>query len=155
MKAVISTVSQASVDVRDASGEVRRVGEVSGPALLALIGSGRDDDADAWETMVRKIAELRLFPASGEPWGGQRDLSVEEVGGSVLVVSQFTLMGKTKRGRRPSWSEAMPSPAAEPVIEKIVHGLRNRGIHVETGEFGADMQVSSVNEGPYTVLVEC
>src|SRR5699024_308541 len=105
MKAVISTVSQASVDVRDKSGERRRVGEVSGPALLALIGSGKDDDADAWETMVRKIAELRLFPASGEPWGGQRDLSVEEVGGSVLVVSQFTLMGKTKRGRRPSWSE--------------------------------------------------
>lgn len=155
MKAVISTVSQASVDVRDECGEVRRVGEVSGPALLALIGSGKDDDADAWETMVRKIAELRLFPASGESWGGQRDLSVEEVGGSVLVVSQFTLMGKTKRGRRPSWSEAMPGPAAEPVVENIVRGLRDRGIHVETGEFGADMQVNSVNEGPYTVLVEC
>ena len=73
----------------------------------------------------------------------------------MLLVSQFTLMGKTKRGRRPSWSEAMPGPAAKPVIENIVQGLRDRGIHVETGEFGADMQVSSVNEGPYTVLVEC
>lgn len=155
MKAVISTVSQASVDVRDAGGETRRVGEVTGPALLALIGSGREDAEEAWETMVRKIAELRLFPADGEPWGGKRDLSVEEVGGSVLVVSQFTLMGKTKKGRRPSWSEAMPGPQAEPVIDKIVDGLRARGIHVETGEFGADMQVSSVNEGPYTVLVEC
>src|SRR5699024_951748 len=105
--------------------------------------------------MLRMIAELRLFPASGEPRGGQRDLSVEEVGGSVLVVSQFTLMGQTKRGRRPSWSQAMPGPAAEPALARIVQGLRGRGTHVQTGEFGGDMQVRAVNEGPYTVWVEC
>src|SRR5699024_8873298 len=106
MKAVISTESQASVDVRDDSGEVRRGGEVSGPAVLALGGSGKDGGADGWGAMVRKIAELRLFPAWGEPGGGQRDLSVEDVGGSVRVVRQVTLMGQTKRGRRRSRWEA-------------------------------------------------
>ena len=140
MKAVLTRVSSASVTV---DGEV--VGEI-GPGLLALVGVGREDTPDAWETMVRKIAELRLLD-------GER--GVEEAGQSVLLVSQFTLHGRTAKGRRPSWSDAAPGEVAEPVIGRIAAGLRARGIHVEEGVFGAMMQVASVNEGPFTVLVEC
>lgn len=140
MKAVLTRVSSASVTV---DGEV--VGEI-GPGLLALVGVGREDSPDAWETMVRKIAELRILD-------GER--GVEEAGQSVLLVSQFTLHGRTAKGRRPSWSDAAPGEVAEPVIGKIAAGLRARGIHVEEGVFGAMMQVASVNEGPFTALVEC
>ncbi|NLP38214.1 MAG: D-tyrosyl-tRNA(Tyr) deacylase [Corynebacterium pollutisoli] len=140
MKAVLTRVSSASVTV---DGEV--VGEI-GPGLLALVGVGREDTPDAWETMVRKIAELRILD-------GER--GVEEAGQSVLLVSQFTLHGRTAKGRRPSWSDAAPGEVAEPVIGRIAAGLRARGIHVEEGVFGAMMQVASVNEGPFTVLVEC
>ena len=140
MKAVLTRVSSASVTV---DGEV--VGEI-GPGLLALVGVGREDAPDAWETMVRKIAELRILD-------GER--GVEEAGQSVLLVSPFTLHGRTAKGRRPSWSDAAPGEVAEPVIGRIAAGLRARGIHVEEGVFGAMMQVASVNEGPFTVLVEC
>ncbi|MCS5479122.1 D-aminoacyl-tRNA deacylase [Corynebacterium sp. YIM 101645] len=144
MKAVLTRVSSASVTV---DGEV--VGAIDCPetgGLLALVGVGREDTPDAWETMVRKIAELRILD-------GER--GVEEAGAPVLLVSQFTLHGRTVKGRRPSWSDAAPGEQAEPVIAKIAAGLRGRGIHVEEGVFGAMMQVASVNEGPFTVLVEC
>lgn len=155
MKAVVSTVSEASVTV-----DGKRIAEVTGPAVLALIGAGSEDSPGSWKTMARKIAELRLFPATttemaGKHWDGARQASVEEIGGSVLVVSQFTLMGRTAKGRRPSWSDAAPAEQAEPVIEKIVAELRGRGLQVKTGQFGANMAVSSVNQGPFTVLVEC
>lgn len=140
MKAVLTRVSSASVTV---DGQV--VGEI-GSGLLALVGVGREDAPDAWETMVRKIAELRIL--DGEQ-------SVSEAGQSVLLVSQFTLHGRTAKGRRPSWSDAAPGEVAEPVMAKIAAGLRDRGIPVEEGVFGAMMQVASVNEGPFTVLVEC
>jgi len=140
VKAVLTRVSSASVTV---DGQV--VGEI-GPGLLALVGVGREDAPDAWETMVRKIAELRIL--DGEQ-------SVSEAGQSVLLVSQFTLHGRTAKGRRPSWSDAAPGEVAEPVMAKIAAGLRDRGIPVEEGVFGAMMQVASVNEGPFTVLVEC
>ena len=109
-------------------------------------GIGRDDAPDAWQTMVRKIAELRILP-------GER--SVSEVGAPVLLVSQFTLLGRTAKGRRPSWSDAAPGEVAKMVMEKIAAGLRERGIVVEEGRFGAMMSVASVNEGPVTLLVEC
>ncbi|MCQ9342475.1 D-aminoacyl-tRNA deacylase [Corynebacterium kozikiae] len=144
MKAVLTRVSEASVTV---DGEV--VGAISAPetgGVLALVGVGSEDAPDAWETMVRKIAELRILE-------GER--SVEDAGAPVLLVSQFTLMGATKKGRRPSWSAAAKSEVAEPVMDRIAQGLRERGIPVETGRFGAMMRVSSVNEGPFTLLVEC
>lgn len=144
MKAVLTRVKSASVTV---DGSV--VGHVDGGdtgAILALVGVGREDAADAWETMARKIAELRILDG---------ELSAVDAGAQVLVVSQFTLMGATKKGRRPSWVDAAPGPEAEPVIEKIVENLRNRGLPVETGQFGAMMEVTSVNDGPFTVLVEC
>lgn len=154
MKAVVSTVSEASVTV---AGE--KIAEVKAPALLALVGAGREDTPDSWKTMARKIAELRLFPAdtsqmNGEHWDGVREASVAEVGGSVLLVSQFTLMGRTAKGRRPSWSDAAPAEDAAPVIDKIARELGERGIHVETGQFGANMAVGSINQGPFTVLIE-
>lgn len=144
MKAVLTRVSSASVTV-----DGQTVGAIDCPGtggLLALVGVGREDAPDAWETMVRKIAELRILD-------GER--GVEEAGAPVLLVSQFTLHGRTAKGRRPSWSDAAPGELAEPVIAKIAAGLRERGIHVEEGVFGAMMQVTSVNEGPFTVLVEC
>ena len=140
MKAVLTRVSEASVTV---DGEV--VGSIT-DGVLALVGIGRDDAPDAWQTMVRKIAELRILP-------GER--SVSEVGAPVLLVSQFTLLGRTAKGRRPSWSDAAPGEAAKIVMEKIAAGLRERGIVVEEGRFGAMMSVASVNEGPVTLLVEC
>ena len=116
--------------------------------LLALIGVSRED-MDDWqpraEKMARKIAELRILDG---------EVSVIDAGAPVLVVSQFTLYGRTAKGRRPSWADAAPGPEAEPVIAAIIANLRERGVSVETGQFGAKMRVSSVNEGPFTVLVE-
>lgn len=144
MKAVLTRVTQASVTV---DGEV--VGAIDCPdtgGILALVGVGRNDSDDAWAVMARKIAELRILDG---------EVSVEDAGAPVLLVSQFTLMGQTKKGRRPSWSEAAPGDVAEPVIAKIAQALTERGIHVEQGRFGAMMDVASVNSGPFTVLVEC
>lgn len=156
MKVVLSTVSTARVTV---DGET--VGEVDGNrdgagrgALLALVGVGRGDGPDAWATVVRKIAELRLLPAPGGTWDDPRDRSAVDNGAEVLVVSQFTLLGSTAKGRRPSWSAAAPGPEAEVAVDAVVAGLRDRGLTVATGRFGAMMRVSSVNEGPYTVIVE-
>lgn len=143
MKAVLTRVESASVTV---DGEV--VGAIDCPetgGILALVGVGRDDAEDAWEKMARKIAELRILD-------GER--SAQDAGAPVLLVSQFTLMGRTAKGRRPSWADAAPGEAAAPVIAKIAAELRGRGITVEEGRFGAMMDVASVNSGPFTVLVE-
>lgn len=140
MKAVISRVIEASVTV---DGEV--VGALPGPGLLVLLGVSNDDDEADVSTMVRKIAELRIL---------RDEQSAVEVGAPVLVVSQFTLMGSTAKGRRPSWSRAAPGDVAEPAVESVVLGLRERGLEVATGVFGAMMQVHSVNDGPFTLLVE-
>ncbi len=144
MKAVLTRVTRAAVRVDD---EI--VGEIDGGdtgGILALVGVGRDDDPDAWRTMARKIAELRIL--DGEK-------SASDVGAPVLVVSQFTLMGATRKGRRPSWTDAAPGDVAEPTIAKIVAELRERGLTVAEGRFGAMMRVESVNDGPFTALVEC
>lgn len=140
MRAVVSRVIEASVTV---DGEV--VGALPGPGLLVLLGvSNHDDDSDV-DTMVRKLSELRIL---------RDEMSASEIGAPVLVVSQFTLMGSTAKGRRPSWSRAAPGEVAEPVVGAVISGLRARGIEVSTGIFGAMMQVHSVNDGPFTVLVE-
>ncbi|MDK8693052.1 D-aminoacyl-tRNA deacylase [Corynebacterium sp. MSK158] len=146
MRAVLTRVSEATVTV---DGET--VGAIDCPetgGLLALIGVSRED-MDDWrpraKKMARKIAELRILDG---------EVSVIDAGAPVLVVSQFTLYGRTAKGRRPSWADAAPGPEAEPVIAAIITNLRERGVSVETGQFGAKMRVSSVNEGPFTVLVE-
>jgi D-tyrosyl-tRNA(Tyr) deacylase len=142
VRAVVTRVSQASVTVAD---EV--VGSI-GPGLLALVGVGRDDDADRARAMARKLHELRVFPTDD----GAR--SVGDLGLPVLVVSQFTLYADTRKGRRPSWADAAPGELAEPLVEEVVADLRRRGTEVATGRFGARMAVASVNEGPMTLQLE-
>jgi len=142
MRAVVSRVASASVTV---GGEV--VGEI-GAGLLALVGvTHTDTDADARE-LARKVHELRIFP------GDDGERSAADLGLPVLVVSQFTLYGDTRKGRRPSWVGAAPGPVAEPLVDAVVAALRERGAEVATGVFGASMQVASVNDGPFTLLLE-
>lgn len=140
MRAVLQRVTRAQVSV---DGEV--VGAITREGVLALVGVARGDTQDAVDTLVRKIAELRILPG---------ETSVAGTGAPVLLVSQFTLCGDTRKGRRPSWSHAAPGKEAEPLVDAVVAGLRGRGIEVATGRFGAMMQVELVNDGPFTVLVE-
>ena len=140
MRAVIQRVSRANVSVDN-----NVIGEITGPGLLALIGVTHDDNAAAVEYISRKIAELRIF---------DDEKSASEINAPILVVSQFTLYGSTKKGRRPSWVAAAPGPVAEPLVNAVVENLRARGLTVETGQFGAHMQVDLVNDGPVTILLD-
>lgn len=140
MRAVIQRVTSASVSV---DGEV--VGAIDRLGLMVLLGVSRNDGAAQVATMARKIAELRIL---------EGETSASEAGAPVLVVSQFTLYGDTRKGRRPSWSHAAPGPQAEPLIDAVVADLRGRGLEVATGRFGAMMRVALVNDGPFTVLVD-
>jgi D-aminoacyl-tRNA deacylase len=142
VRAVVSRVSTAAVTVE---GQV--VGEI-GPGLLSLVGVGRADDEATARTLARKIHELRIFPSED----GAR--SASDLGLPVLVISQFTLYADTRKGRRPSWQDAATGDVAEPLVDTLVEELRSRGCTVATGVFGARMQVSSVNEGPMTLLLE-
>ena len=142
MRAVVSRVSTAAVTV---DGVV--VGEI-GPGLLSLVGVGRADDAERARALARKIHELRIFPSEDGA------VSAADLGLPVLVVSQFTLYADTRKGRRPSWQDAATGDVAQPLIDALVEELRGRGCAVATGVFGARMQVSSVNEGPMTLLLE-
>ncbi|NHN55511.1 D-tyrosyl-tRNA(Tyr) deacylase [Calidifontibacter sp. DB0510] len=140
MRAVLQRVSSASVTV---DGEV--VGAIDGSGLLALVGVTHTDGPAQVATMARKISELRLL---------RDERSVLDEGAPVLVVSQFTLYGAIRKGRRPSWTDAAPGEVAEPLIESLVSALRDLGLAVATGRFGATMQVASVGDGPFTVIVD-
>jgi len=147
---VVSRVDGASVTV---GGEV--TGSIPGAGLLALVGVTHTDDTATAARLADKLAGLRLFPPAGSGTDGRSaERSVADVGGAVLVVSQFTLYGDTRKGRRPSWGAAAPGPVAEPLVAAVVAALRAAGLTVATGVFGADMRVASVNDGPFTVLVE-
>lgn len=139
MRAVVQRVTSASVTV---DGEV--VGSI-GIGLLVLLGVTHSDGAAQVEAMARKLHELRVL---------REEKSCAETGSALLVVSQFTLYGDTRKGRRPSWTAAAPGPAAEPLLAAVVDALRARGARVETGRFGAQMDVALVNDGPFTLLVE-
>lgn len=144
MRAVVQRVSEAAVVVAG-----QRVAAIS-HGLLALIGAGEGDaEADA-DYISGKIAELRVF----EDDAGKMNRSVKDAGGSVLVVSQFTLYGDCRKGRRPSFDHAMQPEAARRLIEHLCGGLRERGLQVETGRFGAMMEVSAINHGPVTLLLD-
>lgn len=140
MRAVVSRVARAAVTVDGAV-----VGELTAPGLLVLLGVHRDDPDDAAAVMARKLHELRLL---------REERSCADTGAGLLVVSQFTLHGDTRRGRRPSWSAAAPGDRAHELVDAVVAGLRGRGAPVGEGVFGADMLVESVNDGPFTVVVE-
>lgn len=139
MRAVIQTVRRASVTVDD---EV--VGEI-GDGLLVLLGIALTDTAQLATTMARKVHELRIL---------DEERSAAETGAPILVISQFTLYGDARKGRRPSWSAAAPAELAEPLVNHFVDALRARGAPVRTGRFRAHMLVESVNAGPRTVLLE-
>jgi D-tyrosyl-tRNA(Tyr) deacylase len=141
---VIQRVSCASVRV---GGEI--VGRI-GAGLLALVGLERDDTDRQLERAALRLATLRVF----EDGDGKMNQGLDEVGGAVLAVSQFTLAGSIRKGRRPSFDRAMPSELAEPMFERFVEILRSEGVRVETGSFGASMEVELVNSGPVTLIWE-
>jgi len=144
MRAVIQRVHDASVAV---SGEV--VGAI-GRGLLVYLGAARDDDAKDLRYTVDKIAGLRVFPNDE----GRMSLSVADVGGAVLVVSQFTLFGDVRRGRRPSFDGAADPEDAERLYLELVEGVRSKGLPVETGTFRATMLVQSNVDGPVTIQID-
>jgi D-tyrosyl-tRNA(Tyr) deacylase len=140
VRAVLQRVTRAAVLV---DGET--VGSIEAPGLLALVGVTHDDGPEQVAAMARKISELRIL---------RDERSVLDAGAPVLVVSQFTLYADTRKGRRPSWNGAAPGSVAEPVVEAVVEALRQRGVEVATGRFGAMMEVSLVNDGPVTLVVD-
>lgn len=148
MKAVVSRVSSASVTLRDGphSGERRAIG----PGLLVLLGVGENDDETLVKKLTDKIMGLRIF-ANAE---GKFDRAITDTGGEILLVSQFTLYGSLKGGRRPDFTAAARPEKARPLYEKAAALLSASGLTVRTGEFGASMAVESVNDGPVTLWVD-
>jgi len=145
MRAVVQRVARASVSV---DGVV--VGAI-GAGVLVLLGVRRGDGAEAATWLARKVASLRIF----DDEAGHLERSLLETGGEALVVSQFTLYGDCRKGRRPSWVEAAPPEEAVPMYERFCSDLRAEGVRrVETGRFGASMAVSLVNDGPVTLILE-
>ena len=140
MRAVAQVVTRADVTV---DGET--VGEIIGPGLCVLVGVTHDDTPQKAAQLARKLWTLRILPG---------EKSCSDLDAPLLVISQFTLYGDTRKGRRPTWNAAAPGPVAEPLVNEVVARLRELGAHVETGRFGADMKVSLVNDGPFTVLLE-
>lgn len=144
MRAVVQRVTNARVTVE---GEI--VGEV-GNGLVVLLGVGRDDGQADIDYLAEKIAALRIFEDGAE----RMNLSVKDIGGGVLLVSQFTLYGDVRRGLRPSWSDAAAPEAAEPLYESFVTKMRELVAHVATGSFRRTMKVELTNDGPVTILLD-
>jgi D-aminoacyl-tRNA deacylase len=144
MRIVLQRVIQASVSV-----EGETLGAI-GPGLLVLVGVAEGDTEDEVRKLALKCAEMRVFSDAE----GRFNLSLVDTSGAALVVSQFTLLADVRRGRRPSFAHAAPPELAEPLLEAFADAMRAAGVHVETGRFGARMQVALVNEGPVTVVVD-
>ncbi len=144
MRAVIQRVSEAAVSV---DGET--LGEI-GQGLVALLGVAEEDTEDDAQQMAQKIAGLRCFTDAA----GKFNLSVEDIDGGILAISQFTLLGDCRKGRRPSFGTAARPESAIPLYEAVIEGLRTRGIPVACGRFGAHMDVRLVNDGPVTLLLD-
>jgi D-tyrosyl-tRNA(Tyr) deacylase len=140
MRAVVQRVSSASVEV-----EGRTVGAIQKPGLLVLVGVTHTDTRAEAAKLASKLWGLRVL---------RGEKSCSDVSAPLLVISQFTLYGDARKGRRPTWQAAAPGPVAEPLVEAVVEELRGLGAHVETGVFGADMKVSLVNDGPITLIVD-
>ncbi len=140
MRAVVQRVSSASVKV-----DGKTVGAIDEPGLLVLVGVTHTDTPAQAARLAAKLWGLRIL--SGEK-------SCSDIGAPLLVVSQFTLYGDARKGRRPTWQAAAPGPVAEPLVEAVCAELRELGARVETGVFGADMQVGLTNDGPITLILE-
>lgn len=137
---MVQRVDGARVDV---AGET--VGEIVGEGLCVLVGVTHEDTGEKAAQLARKLWSLRIL---------QGEKSCSDTGAPLLVISQFTLYGDARKGRRPTWNAAAPGPVAEPLVDEVVTQLRALGAQVETGRFGAQMKVSLTNDGPFTVLVE-
>lgn len=149
MRAVVQRVRSARVTVGD-----RVAGEI-GPGLLALVGVEQGDGPDDVAYVAAKIREMRIFEDDGDAQGRKRmNRSVADVAGSVLVVSQFTLVADMRKGRRPSFDDAAPPELARTLYESVVRELRTSGLRVETGEFQAMMVVTLANDGPVTIVLD-
>ena len=144
MRVCVQRVSEAGVQV-----DGQQVGKI-GPGLLVLLGIGQQDTSHEVKQLVDKIVNLRIFADQQE----KMNLSLLDVEGEMLVISQFTLWGDCRKGRRPSFVEAADPQLAEPLYEEFAQEVRARGVTVETGRFGAMMQVSLVNDGPVTLVIE-
>ncbi|MEU8462619.1 D-aminoacyl-tRNA deacylase [Streptomyces sp. NPDC029003] len=140
MRAVVQRVDGASVVV---AGET--VGEIVGEGLCVLVGVTHDDTPEKAALLARKLWSLRILEA---------EKSCSDIGAPLLVISQFTLYGDARKGRRPTWNAAAPGPVAEPLVDEVVAQLRALGATVETGRFGAQMRVSLTNQGPFTVVID-
>jgi D-tyrosyl-tRNA(Tyr) deacylase len=140
VRAVVQRVSQASVTVGE-----RVVGAIGQPGLLVLVGITHEDTPEMAAKLAAKLWGLRIL---------EGEKSCSDTAAPLLVISQFTLYGDTRKGRRPTWQAAAPGPVAEPLVEAVVSSLRTLGAHVETGIFGTDMMVSLINDGPVTIIVE-
>jgi D-tyrosyl-tRNA(Tyr) deacylase len=154
MRAVVQRSRSAHVSV---DGQV--VGSFDGPGLVILVGVTHDDNPGSAVRLADKAYDLRIFGPehaadAGEPAEPGREVSASDLDLPILVISQFTLYGETRKGRRPTWDAAAPRPVAEPLVDEVVRRLRERGAIVSTGVFGADMQVSLTNDGPITILLE-
>jgi D-tyrosyl-tRNA(Tyr) deacylase len=140
MRAVVQRVTEAAVRI-----EGTVVGQISGPGLCVLVGVTHDDTPEHARRLATKLWTLRIL--DGEK-------SCSDLGAPILLISQFTLYGDTRKGRRPTWQAAAPGPIAEPLVEATAAALRDLGAHVELGVFGAQMQVSLVNNGPVTLILD-
>lgn len=157
VRAVVQRCLGASVDV----GGADIVGSFEGPGLAVLVAATHSDGPQQVERMASKLWGLRLFDADALagtqvciPPQGPRELSCSDLGLPLLVISQFSLYGRTAKGRRPTWEDAAPAAIAEPLVDALVERLRDLGARVETGRFGADMRVRLTNNGPLTVIVD-
>ena len=144
VRAVVQRVTRAAVRV---DGET--VG-ACGAGLLVLVGARHEDTSETAERLAAKVARLRIFPDED----GRFDRSLLDTGGEALVVSQFTLLAATRKGNRPSFTDAAAPERAEPLVERFAEALRAHDVHVETGRFGARMEVELVNDGPVTIVLD-
>ncbi len=140
MRVVLQRAQSANVTI-----DGKEVGKIDAPGLVLLVGITHDDTAAITKRMAEKVWKLRIL---------DDEVSASDVNAPILAVSQFTLYANTRKGRRPSWNLAAPGEVSEPLFNQFVDDLRGLGAHVETGEFGANMQVSLVNDGPVTILLD-
>ncbi|MFC5381028.1 D-aminoacyl-tRNA deacylase [Aquipuribacter nitratireducens] len=148
MRAVVQRVLTAAVDVVDPDGTRSLVGELRSPGLLVLVGVAPDDGPEQVRWLADKLVGLRIMREE------RSVLDAVPEGAGVLLVSQFTLYGDVRRGRRPTWAAAAPPQVAEPLVDALAAAVRERGVPVATGRFRADMRVRSENDGPVTLVVD-
>jgi len=149
LKAIVQRVSEASVSIKNETEELKEKNRI-GKGLVVLLGVGKEDGEEDAEYLAEKISNLRIFPDEND----RMNLSVLDVGGEVLAISQFTLYGDCRKGRRPDFTSAAPPEMAKGLYEKFIENVKAKGVEVKSGEFQARMLVNIRNDGPVTILLE-